>query len=256
MQFDETASRRLLKTYLQPDIVTQRRLTVAALSPAPGERILDIGSGPGLMAAELAAAVGAQGAVEGVDVSESMLAIAREQPPAPGSAPLNFTAADALGLPFGDESFDAALSTQVYEYVADIPSALAEARRVLRPGGRIVILDTDWDSMVWHSSDRSRMLRVLDTWDEHLADPHLPRALPAALRQAGFRNTRCEVIPILNVGYDRDTFSAGLIELIVRFVAGRGEIGEDEADAWAEDLRALSEDYFFSLNRYLFVSVR
>ena len=113
---------------------------------------------------------------------------------------MQYALGDALALPFEDETFDAAISTQVYEYVPDMPAALAEARRVLRPGGRLLILDTDWDSIVWHSSDRDRMLRVLEKWNDHLADPYLPRRLPKLLRDAGFELASTTVIPILNRG--------------------------------------------------------
>ena len=256
MSFDEAASRRLLRAYLTPDVVRQREVVLAALSPAPGEHVLDVGSGPGLMAVQLAAAVGPEGRVDGVDPSDSMLAIARERQPAPGSAPLAFTSGDALAIPFGDGAFDALVSTQVYEYVGDIAGALAEARRVLRPGGRIAILDTDWDSLVWHSSDAERTRRILTAWDEHLADPHLPRLLPGLLARAGFGGVHTAVVPMLNVGYDRDTFSAGLLELVADFVAGRGAVSDADAAAWVEDLRALGDGYFFSVNRYLFTAVR
>ena len=64
--------------------------------------------------------------------------------------------ADATRLPFEAGHFDAAVSTQVYEYVPDVDRALADLYRVLRPGGRALILDTDWDSLVWHSSDQAR----------------------------------------------------------------------------------------------------
>lgn len=256
IEFDEAASRRLLRTYTTADIVEQRRIVVDALAPAPGERVLDIGSGPGLMAVELAAAVGPEGRVEGIDPSESMLAIAGEQQPAPASAPITFTSGHATAIPFAEDTFDAVVSTQVYEYVSDIPAALAQAHRVLAPGGRIVILDTDWDSIVWSSSDRVRMQRVLSAWDEHLVDPHLPRSLPGALARARFAGLRSRVVPMFNIGYRPDTFSAGLIEMIAGFVGGRGEVTVDEAEAWAQDLRTRGEDYFFSLNRYLFVATR
>jgi len=256
MEFDEAASRRLLRTYTTADIVQQRRIVLEALAPEPGEHVLDIGSGPGLMAAELAAAVGPEGRVDGVDVSNSMLAIANEQQRADTSAPVTFTVGEALAIPFADETFDVVVSTQVYEYVSDIPLALAQAHRVLRADGRIVILDTDWDSIVWRSSNRGRMQRVLSAWDEHLADPHLPRSLASELARARFTDIRCQVVPMLNVGYQPETFSAGLLEMIAGFVGGRGEVSVEEAAAWAQDLRALGENYFFSLNRYLFVATR
>ncbi len=256
MEFDEAAARRLFRTYTTPDIVAQRRIVLDAIALKPGARVLDIGSGPGLMAAELAAAVGQDGRIDGIDVSDSMLAIANEQPRADTAAPITFTAGEALDIPFADETFDVVVCTQVYEYVSDIPVALAQARRVLRPGGRLVILDTDWDSIVWRSSDRDRMQRVLGVWDEHLADPYLPRSLPSELMRARFTDIRSEVVPMFNVGYRVKTFSAGLIEMIASFVGGRGEVSLDEAAAWAHDLRTLGEDYFFSLNRYLFVATR
>ncbi len=197
MEFDEVASRQLLRTCTTPDIVRQRQIILTSLALEPGERVLDIGSGPGLMASELAAAVGPQGHVNGIDVSESMIVIANEQQRADTSAPITFTVGEALDIPFADETFDVVVSTQVYEYVDDVPTALAEAHRVLSPGGRIVILDTDWDSIVWHSSDRDRMERVLTEWDQHLADPYLPRSLPSALTRARFIDIRCEVVPML-----------------------------------------------------------
>ena len=213
--------------------------------------MLDIGSGPGFLAAEMAAEVGADGGVHGVDPSDDMLAIARQ-----GETPVHFGRGDALALPFGDEQFDVVVSTQVYEYVDDIEGALAEARRVLRPGGRLLVLDTDWDSIVWHSRDRERMEHVLAAWNEHLADPFLPRRLPALMRAAGLDLASAAVIPILNQGADRNTFSAGMSRLVAAYVVGRGGVTADEATAWAEDLESFGDDYFFSLNRYLFVAKR
>jgi arsenite methyltransferase len=127
LQFDEEASRRIEVTYTTPDVVEQRRVVRAALALGPGEKVLDIGSGPGLLAHEMAAEVGALGSVEGIDPSESMLALARERRPPDGAAEIRFVAGDACALPFADASFDAAVATQVYEYVHDMPASLREA---------------------------------------------------------------------------------------------------------------------------------
>ncbi len=251
LDFDEENARRLVAVYTTPDVVDQRRTIRAALALQPGEQVLDIGSGPGFLAGEMAEEVGAEGRVHGIDPSDSMLAIARR-----GDTPVEYGRGDALALPFEDEQFDVAVSTQVYEYVADIEGALAEARRVLRPGGRLLVLDTDWDSIVWRSRDRDRTERVLAAWNEHLADPYLPRRLPGLLRAAGLELADAAIIPILNQGADRNTYSAGMIRLVAEYVAGRGGVTADEATAWADDLESLGDDYFFSLNRYLFVATR
>ena len=249
LEFDEQTAQRLVKVYTTPDVVEQRQATREILALQPGERVLDVGSGPGMLAAEMAAEVAPDGRVVGVDPSESMLALARGRTDA-----AEFVAGDALELPVPDASFDVVVSTQVLEYVEDVAGALAEARRVLRPGGRLLVLDTDWDSVVWHSSDADRMRRVLATWDEHLADPGLPRRLTGLLKGARFDVGDPAVLPILNAGFDPRTYSAGLIGFVSGFVAGRQGIPDEDVAAWADDLKGLGEDYFFSINRYLFLA--
>jgi SAM-dependent methyltransferase len=256
MPFDEAASRRIEATYSTPDVIEQRRIIRAALGLEPGQDVLDIGSGPGFLACEMAEAVGPGGSVRGIDSSDAMLSVARHRRPATGSAPVEFGPGQATELPFPDGAFDVVTSTQVYEYVHDIPAALAEARRVLRPGGRLLVLDTDWDTIAWRSSDADRMRKILAAWDEHLADPYLPRRLTSLLTRTGFTVTQRSAIPLFNAGYDADTFSAGLIGFIAAFVPGRAGVTAADVNAWAEDLTRLGADYFFSLNRYLFLAVK
>jgi SAM-dependent methyltransferase len=238
LEFDAQTSARTEANYRTPEMVAQRRATREMLALRPGEAVLDVGVGPGFLAAEMAEEVGPRGRVCGVDVSDAMLALAARR-----DAPVELARGDALSLPFADATFDALVSTQVYEYVADMPAALAEARRVLRPGGRLLILDTDWDSIVWHSRDRDRMQRVLERWNAHLADPYLPRRLPKLLRDAGLDLEQVSIFPILNRGADPHVFSRGIAPLIAEFV------GDPE---WLADVESLGDDAFFSLNRYLF----
>ena len=182
LEFDEAGAHQIQRVYSTPDVVAQRAQVLALLSPQPGERILDVGSGPGFLVASLADAVGHDGIVHGLDPSPSMNAMACER--TTGQPQVSIDTGDALTLPYPDATFDAAVSTQVYEYVADIPAALSELRRVLRPGGRTLILDTDWDSVVWHAADRERHHRIMAAWEEHLVHPHLPPTLPGHLRRA------------------------------------------------------------------------
>ncbi len=256
LDFDAAMARGVEAIYRTPDVAGQRSATLAALALRPGERVLDVGVGPGLLAFDMALTVGDGGRVAGVDASEPMLTIARSR--CAQTPWTDFRAADATALPFDDAVFDAVVSTQVYEYVPDLEQALAEAARVLRPGGRIVVVDTDWDTAVWHTADRTRMRRVLAAWEEHLHDPFLPRTLGARLEASGFSVQRREVIPLLNPSLHPNCYSHGMLRAIAAFVPGRRGVTEKEAAAWAAEQRELGGRgaYFFSLNRYLFAAVK
>ncbi|HET6986831.1 MAG TPA: methyltransferase domain-containing protein [Kribbella sp.] len=252
LEFDPEVSRRTEAMYSTADVVEQRWIVRAALALRAGDRVLDVGVGPGLLAAEMAEEVGPTGRICGIDISDSMLAIARTRADVgPG---IELEAASVMSIPHPAESFDVVVSTQVFEYVDDVAGALEEVRRVLRPAGRVVLLDTDWASVVWRSSDDARMARVLTAFEDHLADPHLPRTLAGVLAKSGFTLTHQQVVPILNIGYDARTYSAGLIDIVSGFVPGHADVTADEAREWADDLRNLGAGYFFSLNRYLFVA--
>lgn len=253
LEFDEETSRKVESLYLTPDVVAQRRQVLKALDLAEGEKVLDIGSGPGLLAYDMASSVGPSGRVSGIDISEDMLAMSRKRCAEQSWA--EFQTADATKLLYPDSSFDAAVSTQVYEYVADIPAALAELNRVVRPGGRAVILDTDYGSLVIHTENEARMDRVLSAWDEHFVHGGLPRTLSRQLREAGFTVRQRDVIPMFNPEYHENTYAKGLLEIMAAFAVGRAGVTQEEADAWMAEFSELGKlgKFFFSLNRYLFV---
>ncbi|MET0189447.1 MAG: methyltransferase domain-containing protein [Pseudonocardia sediminis] len=251
LPFDAASARRVARTYATHDVVTQRERTLALLDVRPGEHVLDIGTGPGQLLEAIADAAGPGGVAHGIDPSPSMVEMARSR--CGDRARVDERGIDGPGsLP--DGPFDAVVSTQVLEYVADVPAALTEIARVLRPGGRVLLLDTDWDSVVWNVTDRDRHRRVLRAWEAHLADPRLPCTLGPRLREAGFTGVAVDMVSLLNPEFDTDTYSAGMIEIITDFVAGRDGLTADDARAWRADVRD-RDDYFFSLNRYCFRAV-
>jgi demethylmenaquinone methyltransferase/2-methoxy-6-polyprenyl-1,4-benzoquinol methylase len=102
----------------------------------PGDRVLDVATGTGDLALELSRRVGDAGEVVGLDFSESMLAIAREK--APG---LRFEQGNALDLPYADGEFAAATVGFGVRNFSDLDRGFAELRRVVAPGGRVVVLE-------------------------------------------------------------------------------------------------------------------
>lgn len=256
-QFGSDAqARRIEALYLTPDIVRQREVTLAKLAPAPGERILDVGCGPGLLVEAIAAAVGANGQAHGVDVSASMVKHAQAR--CSRFSWVEIHPADATALDFDDASLDAVVCTQVLEYLPAFERALEEFRRVLRPGGRVLLIDTDWESCVWASGDDALMRRMLEAWNRHCAQPTLPRVLGPKLARMNFHIETIESVSIVNTLFDADNYSGGMMPLIAEFAVRHGGVEEFDARAWLDDLteRRARGESFFSLDRHLFLARR
>jgi ubiquinone/menaquinone biosynthesis C-methylase UbiE len=255
LEYDQVASARLEQAYTTADVRAQREAVRRSLAARPGEWILDLGSGPGLLACEIAAEVGAGGRVTAVDISAEMNLIASRRIEDAGFAgQIEVVRGDASELAFADGRFDAAVSTQVLEYLEDVDTALRELRRVVRLGGRVVVLDTDWETLSWSSEDHARSERILEIWSNHAPEKSLPRTLAPRLRACGFTVSSVEVIPLLNTSYNESTYSYNLAALIADFVGRSGAVTDREVDGWLDELSMLDRDgrYFFSLNRYLF----
>lgn len=110
---------------------------VATASLQPGERVLDVGCGTGVIARQAAAAVGATGSVTGVDVSDEMIELAGTLPST--GAPIEWRQGDAAALPFADGTFDVVLCQMSLMFVEDRAAAAREMHRVLVPGGRVLL---------------------------------------------------------------------------------------------------------------------
>jgi demethylmenaquinone methyltransferase/2-methoxy-6-polyprenyl-1,4-benzoquinol methylase len=159
-----------------------RAADMAALNP--GDRALDVATGTGDLAVELASRVGPEGEVVGSDFSERMLELAREK--APG---LRFEQGNALALPYDDDSFDAATVGFGARNFSDLAQGLREMTRVVRPGGRVVVLEIttperpplSWFFRLWFD-------RVVPLLGRFAGDPDAYTYLPSSVRR--FPNAR------------------------------------------------------------------
>lgn len=247
LQFDQDTQAILENAYAGGDITRRRMASFAALDPRPGDRILDLGCGQGLLSMSLARAVGPDGFVTGVDPTQAMRDTA--QAATAGFPNISILDGDAGSVPLPDESQDRAVSLQVFEYVPDARAGLRELHRVLRPGGWAVIGDMHWESVVWYSADPDRMRAVLSAWDAHLTDPALPTRLPKLMRETGFDDIRCEPLTFLDTVLRPDGLASMLLVLIEAYLRERALLPEAEITAWVEEQRSLSESgaFFFSL---------
>lgn len=251
LKFDAETSRILDDAYQGSDVVRRRRVNFDALGVRPGDDVLDIGCGTGLLTLELARAVGDQGSVTGIDPSQEMLDAARERCAEKQYVKLVEGTADRI--PFDDVSIDRAISLQVFEYLTDIPTALREVARVLRPGGRLVIGDIHWDSWVWFSDDPERMARVMAAWDGHLSERCVPALLPAMLKEAGFVVDSVQPVTFCDTVLRPDGVANMMLLLIENYVKENELLSTEEVAAWAAEQRRLplKGQFFFALTHFV-----
>jgi arsenite methyltransferase len=144
---------------------------------------------------------------------------------------------------------------QSVAYVPEAARALVEMARVLRWGGRAVVLDTDFASLVWHGRDQARVDRIFLAYNAHVAHPGLPRVFGRMAASAGLVTLRREVVPILDVSFHCNTYAYGIAHFVREFVVNTRRVPASEADAWLQECAELDREgaFFMSLNRYLFV---
>jgi arsenite methyltransferase len=247
-----TIQRRLAET---SDLYRRRLAVLDALAVQPGERVLEVGCGGGVLLPLFGAAVGETGRVVGIDISSDQIAAAKAV--CRGSAIAKAEVQDVNQLPYEEASFDAIVAIQVIEYLEQPANALSELRRVCSPKGRLVVLATNWDTMFWNCGAPELTALVQAAWREHAPFPNLAAELRSLLDEAGFRMVRQAPVTIINNSYHEDAFAYWAARLILAFATARNLVLPADADNW---MRALQEAqtagrFFFSSTPVLTLAV-
>jgi SAM-dependent methyltransferase len=223
---DKAFLENLLAFDRQAESVQLRRRSYELLQAGPGSRVVDVGCGAGTAVAELAA-LGAD--VVGIDAADEAVAFARELHPG-----CRFEVGDAQRLPFPDESLDGYRAEKLYHALDDPDKACAEARRVLVPGGRIVLAGQDWELFVIDSDDPVLTRTIVTAAADGMAHGRVARSYRNMLLDTGFDDVSCEVHTAVL------TDPALALFVATRLAGGAvqaGAVSEAQADAWLDDQR-------------------
>jgi ubiquinone/menaquinone biosynthesis C-methylase UbiE len=214
-----------------------------------GQQVLDLGCGPANDTLPLAQIVGESGRVVGVDYDPDMIALASQKADKAGvSAYVSHEVHEATQLPFEDDSFDACRSERVFQHLPSPETALAEMIRVTKPGGRIVISDTDWGSIAFGSSLPEIELKVHAAYYHRGArNPLVGRQLHHLLRRAGLLSVSQQVVVLETTDYQTMNLVASLETRIRERGLDGNYFREEEFDRFIADLKQLdAEGNFFA----------
>lgn len=226
----DTLIRALDAAETMPAAVRLRARSYELLRLPPGATVVDVGCGTARAVAELAEH--AAHAI-GVDLDPTMLAAARGRYP-----DIDVRAADAIDLPLGDGQVHGYRADKLYHVLPDPHAALAEARRVLVPGGRIALLGQDWDIMVIDSDQPELTRRIVHARADTIPHPRIARAYRNLLLDAGFHDVDIEVHTVVFTG-------ATMLPILVGHATAAqqtGAIGEDEAANWISEQTQRAEN--------------
>ena len=238
--------------------VIKRDRYLDLLRASPGERILDLGCGAGGLCRALAALVAPDGRVVGVDRAPAAVDLATRLSAVEDPTILTFACADGHDLPFADQSFDAVVCISVLEFCEDPRQVLAQVRRVLRPGGRLLVANSDEDTRVYNGGDRELGRRIARAIADRGHDPWLGRRLAPLLTAAGFRLEREAALVDLEREYAPGTSGHTHAHLWREYLLGTAGIAAQDYERWLADLAACAHEgsYCYSVVTYACLAVR
>jgi len=234
-----------------PGVVRMRRWVREELAVRPGQTAVDLGCGTGGEVVELAGLVGDGGRAIGIDPNPAVLALAAQRARGTGA---EFVEGSAYALPLPDASVDALRCERVYQHLDDPARATGEIARVLRPGGRVALIDSDWATAIFHPGD-PEILDILRTGlQADVPNPNSGRGLRGLLTAAG--------LVVDELGSEAVIWESATVLPMCQAIAGaaveQGELTAAQRDGLLADIEAgiATGDHHFSVTMFAVLAHR
>jgi SAM-dependent methyltransferase len=232
--------------------IAARQRTLDLLDIRAGHNVIDVGAGTGVAAVEMARRVGRDGRVVALDASVQLTAFARAAGERAGvGGILDCRTGRAEALPFADATFDRSFCRWLLLHTEAPDRVVREMLRVTRPGGVIMCVEADWETVTVHPGERSLTRRILNFSNDRHIEGWSGRRLAPLLRACGLSQVRVEPIVIVDEGRDGPEWLAFLHQR-AQMAAERGVVSPAEASAWREAIDRAAEGgrYFFSVTQF------
>lgn len=241
----------LEKLYLAPQLVRYRKTYLARLKLQNRSRILDLGIGTAANTLLILEQY-PESIIDGTDRSFEMLYHSRGKLRELGIRnQVRLVCMDAHQLHFAEGAYDYAIVSQVISYLEDPVLVLRKLGRCMKPEGRILLEDSDWESFIYNSGGHPAWKRIRESWLFQSTNLDAGRRLKEFVVKSGLRVDQSSCFHLQEDSFEENTYGYWLAIIIADYVTRNHIVSRDEAEDWLAQLAELSRNggYYFGLNR-------